>query len=106
MKCRIKIHLDGRTETVHCESGAVLLEVLYQNGYNIYGPCGGRGSCGKCLVKIIGAQSDSKLRLACRTEVTGDLELELIPQQELKILAEDRGRTSGLILILNWRPFI
>ena len=92
MKCRIKIHLDGRTETVYCESGAVLLEVLYQNGYNIYGPCGGRGSCGKCLVKIIGAQSDSKLRLACRTEVTGDLELELIPQQELKILAEDRGQ--------------
>ncbi|NLZ92983.1 MAG: 2Fe-2S iron-sulfur cluster binding domain-containing protein, partial [Firmicutes bacterium] len=34
------------------EDGATLKEVMNDAGINFDFPCGGRGRCGKCLVKI------------------------------------------------------
>lgn len=34
-------------------NGKILSEWLRDNGYMILQPCGGRGTCGKCLVKVI-----------------------------------------------------
>ncbi|KUO75697.1 MAG: hypothetical protein APF77_04170 [Clostridia bacterium BRH_c25] len=70
-----------------------ILEVFNQEGRAIYAPCGGKGTCGKCKVKVSGkinplSDEESKLltsqeisngiRLACKTHAEGDIEVQLI----------------------------
>jgi ferredoxin len=85
-------------ETVECEEGDELREVLLEaglsphNGASNYANCGGRALCGTCAVEVEGETSamtddergrlskwphdpDSGLRLACQTHVEGDLEV-------------------------------
>lgn len=60
------------------------LDILREKNIDIYAPCGGKGTCGKCKVKIIGKTSEltqeernlltvseieNGVRLACKTEV-------------------------------------
>ena len=44
-------------------AGERLSDYLARSGYRLAGPCGGRGTCGKCRVKT----SDGRTLLACRT---------------------------------------
>jgi len=74
--------------------GAELLDVLRKGGVKIDAPCGGKGTCGKCIVKILSGEVDSKSLgilsaisvaegyvLACRTKLlASDLVVE-IPEQ-------------------------
>ncbi|HKM17805.1 MAG TPA: 2Fe-2S iron-sulfur cluster-binding protein, partial [Limnochordia bacterium] len=99
----VKIRFQNRAETILCPSGANLLELLHQHGHSVYSPCGGKGRCGKCLARVRGragtvtaserkhltqAQIDDGIRLACQIQVTGDLEVDLSPAQQLVILAD------------------
>ncbi len=52
--------------------GTVLLSALQQAGLAPDAPCGGHGTCGKCRVRIGGAEA-----LACRIRVNGDMQVEL-----------------------------
>jgi ferredoxin len=51
---RIKIITSDNISIIESAVGHSLLDVLRINGYNIYAPCGGKGTCGKCRVKITG----------------------------------------------------
>src|SRR5512136_1533418 len=64
------------------EPGASLLEAARAAGVELESPCGGKGACGKCLVKIISGDADSDslgllpgaavaegYALACKTRV-------------------------------------
>ena len=90
---------DLRLEATH---GTSLQDVLFAQGVEF--PCGGRGRCKGCRVKVIGGSlpvtdDEARLltpaeiadgwRLACRHQVDGDLQLELA-QWEMPIL-EDRS---------------
>jgi uncharacterized 2Fe-2S/4Fe-4S cluster protein (DUF4445 family) len=63
--------------------GACLLDVLTANGIILSAPCGGRGICGKCRVRILngrveGTQPDRDgTVLSCHARVVEDLTLEL-----------------------------
>lgn len=88
--CSITV-LGGETShNVTCEQGSTILEALErEDREQIDTPCGGRGVCGKCLVKVEGGGvsetaeierkklSETELgrgyRLACVTTVTGDI---------------------------------
>lgn len=88
--CSITV-LNGETShEVTCEQGSTILEALErEDREQIDTPCGGRGVCGKCLVKVEGGGvsetaeierkklSETELgrgyRLACVTTVTGDI---------------------------------
>lgn len=50
-----------------------LMEALKEGGIFLDAPCGGRGTCGKCLVKISENGSDWREVRACQTKVTGPL---------------------------------
>ena len=51
-------------------------------------PCGGRGKCGKCRVKI-----EDHMVLACQTEIHSDLEVDTLSGcQEEEILTEGMQR--------------
>lgn len=93
----VTIEYDG--ERIDCEAGAELRETLLEaglsphNGAANYANCGGQAVCGTCAVEIRGPVSEmgedersrlskwphdlgSGLRLACRTHVEGDSEVE------------------------------
>lgn len=91
---RVQIHASKKD--IHCEEGENLLEVLLKEGIFLENPCGGRGICGKCKVRIRsgnpalteteerilseGEKADG-IRLACLVEVTEDLEVELLEKE-------------------------
>lgn len=106
MKLEVTVKSQDRIETVFCPAGANLLELLHQHGYGVYSPCGGRGRCGKCLVKVRGSageltgpekahltqeQIGSGVRLACQVTVNSNFEVDLTPAGQLAILTEDAG---------------
>lgn len=89
-------------ETVECEEGDELREVLLEAGLSPHNGksnvlnCGGRALCGTCAVEVDGPASemnraerrrlskpphdiDAGLRLACQVEVRGDVEVRKYP---------------------------
>ncbi|HZJ83079.1 MAG TPA: ASKHA domain-containing protein [Clostridia bacterium] len=89
----IRVLLEGETRTIKGDIGSTLMDIFHDNNIYIEAPCGGKGICGKCKVKIIdGDVSDitsveSKFlshsekkegyRLACMTKVLGDIEVSI-----------------------------
>src|SRR5690606_15425749 len=55
---------DGREVVIH--AGATLLEAAGQAGIILTSPCGGKGTCGKCRVRI---EPEGREVLACQTTV-------------------------------------
>lgn len=65
--------------------GTTILEAAHRAGVSIYAPCGGKGTCGKCAVRILDgvpgavrptirpAILPKGMSLACLTEVDGPL---------------------------------
>ena len=70
-------------KTVFAEEGESLLDVLAQNGFFLPAACGGKGTCGKCRVRLIkggvkGTEADADgWILSCRARVIEDLQIEL-----------------------------
>ena len=98
-KLSLKLHPLGKE--IRLMPGAPLRDVL--NEYGIEFPCGGKGSCGRCRVKVLNGEirADAfhrkrlgelalgeEWRLACLSKCHTDLELE-IPQYETVIQADD-----------------
>jgi uncharacterized 2Fe-2S/4Fe-4S cluster protein (DUF4445 family) len=78
----ITIRQNNKTVSYTADKGANLLELLISKGYFINAACGGKGTCGKCKVKLISgnvsAQKDKDgYILSCRAQILGDTEIEL-----------------------------
>lgn len=74
----------------------LLSQLLSEQGLFLQHPCGGRGICGKCRVKVSGAVSDTdsdNTCLACRARVTGDAAVFLT--DELQDMVMETGEKSG-----------
>lgn len=79
---------NGEKVTVSTMTGENLLETARKSNVVIDAPCSGNGSCGKCRVKLLGGELDSKKtrhineeewaegwRLACCSTVAGDVQV-------------------------------
>ena len=79
-----------------CEMGSSLMDALLQAGVFLESPCGGKGSCGKCKVRVLSGGNEihatelrllrpneiaDGLRLSCLLTVEGDMEIELLQQE-------------------------
>ncbi len=97
----VTIRLDPLGKEITAESGTSLIDILHEFGVEF--PCGGKGTCGKCKVKIIQGEivPDSihlkrieelglsrEWRLACMSRAEGDLVLE-VGQFEAMIQADE-----------------
>jgi uncharacterized 2Fe-2S/4Fe-4S cluster protein (DUF4445 family) len=84
--------------TVEVERGALILDAVIKASLPFKSTCGGKGTCGECIVQVIrgeyqtkstAAMSDHALSqgfaLACETEVKGDLVIGLPKFQELSL---------------------
>lgn len=94
MACRVRVRYGGRVYSGEARCGARLSEaVAGVLGWFIL-PCGGRGLCGSCRVRVLGGElspptrAEERLglgegwRLACQARVLGDVEVEVSPVAE------------------------
>jgi len=91
------IHILETGRRITCAAGENLLQVLHKAEVFIENPCNGTGVCGKCRVRILDGEAspvhaterrlltegeiEKGIRLACLTQIIGDLDLEL-PRSE------------------------
>lgn len=93
------------------EDGTTLKEVMNDAGINFDFPCGGRGRCGKCLVRITAGvgealaeekkklteeQLEEGIRFACITKVHGNMTVEFLSDKNIqhKILLSSLDRSA------------
>ena len=82
----MKLTIGGIDRVLEAPEGAVLLDILRQQGLHPDAPCGGKGTCGKCRVLV-----DGKEALACQTRVDRDMTVLLPRQQGAQILTDARA---------------
>lgn len=71
----------GSSVSVH--PGTTLLQAQIKAGLNPDAPCGGKGTCGKCMVTL-----DGRAVSACRTIVDRDMTVHLPQSETVHILTE------------------
>lgn len=92
---KFKVILNDEIE-VMVEEGRNLLEVELEAGLEPDAICGGRGTCGRCKVKITRGSKTTE-ELACRVKVTEDMEVELLSQaSDHKILMTGMDREVNI----------
>ena len=92
---KLKVHQNGRISETEAGLGEVLLHALRNNGYDIYSPCGGNGTCGKCKVLVKG----EGIVTSCIFAVYGSMELVLPDKREAKVLVAQHAHTIQLPLM-------
>lgn len=90
MSCKVTFVPDNLTVTV--AKGTTLRQAAAMAGIELKSNCGGEGTCGQCLVKVVAGSADAARYLegnvpakrraegyvpACRTQVAGDLTIEV-----------------------------
>ena len=73
---QFKVHFLPQDVTVTVDEGTSLLDAQIKAQLHPDAPCGGKGTCGKCLVNILSG-GPAGIRKACVTEVHEDMEVEL-----------------------------
>lgn len=57
--CRIVCYIDNSQETLEFDArGVSLLDAMRQQGISLRAECGGRGTCGKCRIKLLEGELD------------------------------------------------
>ncbi len=104
---------------VKAEAGETILQAAQRGGVGIAAVCGGVGTCGRCLVQIMGdrvsalqdsersripaAQIERGFRLACVARVQGDLRVN-VPASSLT--TTQRTQTEGRELNIPFDPAV
>jgi uncharacterized 2Fe-2S/4Fe-4S cluster protein (DUF4445 family) len=113
----ININIPRKNKTITCETGEKLLKILINNGEFVEGPCGGRGSCGRCKIKHISGdlpliiederrllseeEINNGIRLSCLISPTSDIQIDIIDQEK-----NHKVLTGGFIPEFNISPSI
>ncbi len=103
--------------SVQVAAGTTILDAALEAGLPIKASCGGKGTCGDCIVKVLAGAYDTahsaalsdqlageNYVLACRAQVTGDLTVDLPHFEEIYVKSadpvaithDDRERLSGV----------
>ncbi len=74
-----------------------LLKTLISNGVNIYASCGGKGSCGKCKIKVLSGEYKTEnsryildekenIILACKSFPVSDISVEILEESQINYI--------------------
>ena len=93
---KYQIRFIRENRVAEAAEGPSILQVQIDAGLQPDAPCGGRGTCGKCVVQIrSSAQEEWRSVRACQTGVQSDLEVRTpLSAQRAQILT-DIGCASG-----------
>lgn len=88
---------NDKIDQIECTDTENLLEVMLRQGISYRSDCGGRGTCGKCKIRLVEGElevttSDQKTltateveqgyRLSCKAHPTGDCTIELLSDSD------------------------
>ena len=76
------VYITPHGRKIECLAGSNLLSSLAEHSIFLRSDCGGRGVCGKCLVKIRNAAGNFATKPACQVMVTEDIVIE-IPRESM-----------------------
>lgn len=112
MEYTVRIHKNGSVIERKVLPGVNLLDFLRDNSFDVASPCGGRGTCGKCRVKVTGLMEEPSqkekhvignsalskgYRLACYNNINSDIDLYMDEKDdEAKIATDARERNIRL----------
>jgi len=91
----LKINQDDRLSEIAFREGESLLDVLRNNNIEIYSPCGGNGTCGKCRVLVRG----EGVVTSCVFYLKDPIEIVLPGKREAKVLVAQHAYTLLLPLM-------
>jgi uncharacterized 2Fe-2S/4Fe-4S cluster protein (DUF4445 family)/predicted metal-binding protein len=84
----VKVYSGDRQMEYQLQEKKTLLEICQELGLSgIESPCGGKGSCGKCLVRIRQKGLEKEV-LACQTRAEDEMEI-LLKERGTSLIAED-----------------
>lgn len=102
----LKVHHQDEIITIETDGNDSLLQILRANGFELYTPCGGNGTCGKCKVWQKGEGSIT----SCVHYVSESMEIILPDKKEAQILVDQHVHTlsvpfnPGPSLVLSYLP--
>lgn len=79
---------------IEVDEWTTLMQAAVEAGIHLGGPCGGKGTCGKCRV-YLKDQKERRSVLACKTPVQGKMKV-IIPQNEVSLFRKDENDTQDL----------
>ncbi len=86
----LKVFFGSGERSITFSGEPFLTDLLHENGYQVHTPCGGKGICGRCAVRAVGALRPAPKEgrcLACQTRVTGGAQVWLSESAELGNIA-------------------
>lgn len=92
---KLHIHQAGKITQIESFEGDTLLNALNNKGFEVYSPCGGNGTCGKCNVLV----RNEGLVPSCLYHLKGPVEVVLPDRREAKVLIEQHQHTIQLPLM-------
>lgn len=90
---KVKFVIGGQMHEVEGESGKTLLQIALDHGIPVEHACGGNGFCTTCMCRVKSGMenlsprndkeenmgvTDDPERLSCQSQVTGDVEVEMV----------------------------
>jgi uncharacterized 2Fe-2S/4Fe-4S cluster protein (DUF4445 family) len=103
---------------IPCKSGDTILDASQRAGIVLNATCGGEGVCGRCIVRVmdgqvsppnltekaeLDGQVEEGWRLACQTEVRGDIRIHIPPDS---LATAQRTQTEGHTLPIELNPAV
>jgi len=103
MDCRIVVSDGQKSSAFLVNEGTNLQKAIFQNGFHVSAPCGGRGTCGNCKAVVSGKVSEispterkkltedeikSGVRLTCQVVVHGDATVYIEQERSAEIQTE------------------
>ncbi|WP_350453859.1 ASKHA domain-containing protein [Slackia heliotrinireducens] len=111
------ISVDSGSVKIECKPGQSLLDALLDANVAVDNPCNGKGTCGKCRVKVVSenpvAPTEAELRLLSAKEIEAGVRLACMvkPETDMDIVSMHRERkhevlTTGLLPEFEYDPDI
>ncbi len=88
----VEVLSDGKRTIIESPKGNSLLDILRTNGFHIYAPCGGKGTCGKCRVTVEG----EGVVTSCTFYPKYDIKVILPGDEEAKIIVNQTEELQDL----------
>jgi uncharacterized 2Fe-2S/4Fe-4S cluster protein (DUF4445 family) len=92
---KLRVHHQGKIIQTETEAGEILLVALRSKGFDVYAPCGGNGTCGKCKILVKG----EGIVTSCIYLIKDSIELVLPDKREAKVLVSQHVHTIQLPLM-------
>ena len=114
----MQIDLEPVGRRVTCEAGATLLEAAQRAGLMLTAICGGGGSCGRCIVRVmtgnvtapslseesaLGGDIALGYRLACQTRIAGNVRIHIPPDS---LVMAQRIQAEGEMPAIELNPAV